>query len=324
MPELPSFLTSYRAPGGFLGLALLFIALELLYARLAGHGHDHDVKETAASVGVALGDIAARLLTSGLSAAPFFFLYQHRLADIPLNTAWSWAALFVGVEFCYYWFHRASHRVRRLWATHAVHRSATHFNLSAAIRLGWTGQLTGAFVFFLPLAWIGFHPLAIGAMIGLGLLYQFFLHTAVPVRLGPLEWVLNTPAHHRVHHASNEGCLDKNYGPTIIVFDQLFGTFTTPPRNEPLAFGLKGRPATYNPIRIALGEWGHLLKDFASARAQEAPGCPVRPHEADGAELVRRPPHSERGATHACLVNLAACGPSQSARLGAPSFPAQR
>jgi sterol desaturase/sphingolipid hydroxylase (fatty acid hydroxylase superfamily) len=261
MPELPAFLTSPRSPGAFLGVALLFIVLELLYAKLANHDHDHDIKETAASVGVAIGDVAARVLTSGLSAVPFFFVYQHRLLDISLNSAWSWLALFLGVEFFYYGFHVASHRVRWLWATHAVHHSATKFNLSAAIRLGWTGHLTGAFVFFLPLAWIGFHPLAIAFVIGLGLLYQFFLHTAAPVSLGPLEWVLNTPSHHRVHHASNAACLDKNYGSVLIVFDRLFGTFTQAPREEPLRFGVKGRVPSNNPFVIALGEWGHLLRD---------------------------------------------------------------
>ena len=249
-----------------MGVALVFITLELLYAKLASHDQDHDVKETAASIGVAIGDVAARLFTSGLTAVPFFFLYQYRLFDIALVSAWSWLALFLGVELLYYWFHFASHRVRWLWATHAVHHSATKFNLSAAIRLGWTGQLTGAFVFFLPLAWIGFHPLAIAFVIGLGLLYQFFLHTALPISLGPLEWVLNTPNHHRVHHASNEACLDRNYGSVLIVFDRLFGTFAAAPRAEPLEFGVKGRVPSNSPFTIALGEWGHLLKDFARAR----------------------------------------------------------
>jgi len=249
-----------------LGVALVFIALELVYARLARQDEDHDVRETAASVGVAVGDAAARLLTGGISAVPFFFLYQHRLLDIALTSAWSWLVLFLGVEFLNYWFHVASHRVRWLWATHAVHHSATRFNLSAAIRLGWTGQLTGAFVFFLPLAWIGFHPLAIAFVIGLGLLYQFFLHTALPVSLGPLEWVLNTPNHHRVHHASNEACLDKNYGSVLIVFDRLFGTFAAPPAGEALRFGVKGRTPSNNPFRIALGEWAYLIRDFARAR----------------------------------------------------------
>ena len=267
MPDLPAFLLNAPKPIlGFFPIALVFIAVELLYLKFVHHAHDHDTHETAASVGVALGDIAARLLTGSLAAIPFVLCYQNRLFDIPLNIVWSWAALFVGVEFCYYWFHRASHRVRWLWATHAVHHSATYFNLSAAIRLGWTGTISGAFIFFLPLAWIGFHPAAIGLMIGLGLIYQFFLHTALPISLGPLEWVLNTPAHHRVHHASNEDCLDKNYGSVLIVFDRLFGTFAAAPRHQPLRYGLKGREPSNNPVTIALSEWGHLWSDVRKAR----------------------------------------------------------
>jgi sterol desaturase/sphingolipid hydroxylase (fatty acid hydroxylase superfamily) len=249
----------------FLAVALSFIAAELIYAKLSHHDEHHDLGETAASVGVAIGDVVARLITGGIAAVPFMVLYQFRLFDMPLNQVWTWVVLFLGVEFCYYWFHRASHRIRWLWATHAVHHSAEHFNLSAAIRLGWTGQLTGAFVFFLPLAWLGFHPLAIVSVLSLGLLYQFFLHTALRVHLGPLEWVLNTPNHHRVHHASNEGCLDRNYGSTLIVFDRLFGTFATAPA-EPMRFGLRGRPASCNPLRIALGEWAILIADVRRAR----------------------------------------------------------
>jgi len=266
MPELTQIAPLMRPMGGFLTLTLIFVAVEYFYARLGHHDEDHDIRETAASVGVALGNLAIRTLEGGLAALPFVLLYQYRLFDIPLDTAWAWAALFLGTEFAYYWFHRASHRVRWLWATHAVHHSATHFNLSAAIRLGWTGQLTGAFVFFLPLAWIGFSPVAIGGMLAAGLLYQFFLHTALPVRLGPLEWILNTPAHHRVHHSCNEVCLDKNYGSVLIVFDRLFGTFAAPPLDEPLRFGLKGRAPSNNPLAIALGEWRHLFVDAAHAK----------------------------------------------------------
>lgn len=262
---LVSLFPNGRPMGAFLALTLVFIGAELAYAKLTAHDEAHDVKETAASVGVAIGDLLARLVTGGIAAAPFLWLYQHRLFDIPLDRAWSLLALFLGVEFCYYWFHRASHRVRWFWATHSVHHSATHFNLSAAIRLGWTGQLTGAFIFFLPLVWLGFHPLAVGLTLTVGLLYQFFLHTALDVRLGPLEWVLNTPAHHRVHHASNESCLDRNYGSMLIVFDRLFGTFATAPHGEALRYGLKGRAPSNNPIWIALGEWVHLLRDVHRA-----------------------------------------------------------
>lgn len=271
MIELPH-MVSYFKPGVglILPVTLSFIALECLYARLALHDEAYDIKETAASVAVAIGDIASRLLTGAVAAVPLIAAWQYRLFDLPLDTWWTWLALFAGVEFCYYWFHRTSHRVRWFWATHAVHHSATRFNLSAAIRLGWTGQLSGAFVFFLPLAWIGFHPLAIAAVLGLGLLYQFFLHTHFDVSLGPLEYVLNTPRHHRVHHATNDTCLDRNYGNVLIVFDRVFGTFANVPADEPLRFGLKGRSPTNHPLRIALGEWGILLRDVAAVRGLRA------------------------------------------------------
>ncbi len=253
--------------GAFLPIALAFIALEFGFARLAAdHADTYDGPETLASLGVAIGNIAMKILTGGLVAVPFMFAYQHRLIDIPVDRWWSLALLFLGVEFFYYWFHRASHRIRWFWATHAVHHSATRFNLSAAIRLGWTGQLSGAFLFFLPLAWLGFHPVAIVATLGLGLIYQFFLHTNVDVSLGPLEYVLNTPRHHRVHHASNEACLDRNYGSVLIIFDRLFGTYAAAPDEEELKYGLKGREPSNNPIRIALGEWGHLLHDVRNAK----------------------------------------------------------
>ena len=262
MRAFPFLSADRHVAGGFLLVALIFIAVEFGYGRLAHHAQMHDVRETLASVGVALGNVVAKAFTSGVSALPFFLVYRHRLADISLDNVWSWLALFIGVEFCYYWFHLASHKVRWLWATHAVHHSATRFNLSAAVRLGWTGQLTGGFLFFLPLAFIGFHPAAIAAMLALGLLYQFFLHTALQVHLGPLEWVLNTPRHHRVHHACNEPCLDTNYGSTLIIFDRLFGTFAEAPRDEAMRFGVKGRAPSNNPFLIALGEWKHLFTDL--------------------------------------------------------------
>lgn len=261
------FDTAGQGPkGAVLVFALAFVAIEFAVARFAHHEDSHDLAETTASFGVAIGDLAIRILTAGLVSIPFVFAFQYRLFEIAMTGVLPWIALFFAVEFCYYWFHRASHLIRWFWATHAVHHSATHFNLSAAVRLGWTGQLSGAFIFFLPLAFIGFHPLAIGLMVGIGLIYQFFLHTALPVRLGPLEWVLNTPTHHRVHHASNDSCLDRNYGSVLIIFDRMFGTFAELPQDEPLVFGLKGRVTGNNPFKIAFGEWIHLARDVAAAK----------------------------------------------------------
>ena len=249
--------------------ALGFMALEYALGRLA-HRDTHDWRESATSLAVALGQNAVRALEAGVVAVPFFVVYRHRLFDVSPTDPLAPIALFLGSEFLYYWQHRASHRIRWMWATHAVHHSATRLNLTAAIRLGWTGNISGNFLFFLPLALLGFHPAAIVAMLGINLLYQFFIHTELAPRLGPLEWVLNTPRHHRVHHASNESCLDKNYGGVLIIFDRLFGTFAEPPQAEPLRYGLVGAVPSYNPIRIALGQWMAMLQDARQARGPAA------------------------------------------------------
>ncbi len=245
-------------------IALAFMLLEYLIGRLAEHD-THDLKESAASFGVAAVHSLLRTAEAGFVAVPFMLAYRHRVFDINLATASGLIALFVAVDFVYYWQHRASHRVRWLWATHAVHHSTTKLNLTAAMRLGWTGNISGNFLFFVPLAWLGFHPFAIVATLGLNLAYQFFIHTELSPRLGILEWVLNTPAHHRVHHASNAGCLDRNYGGILIVFDRLFGTFAEAPKTEPLRYGLRGRSASLNPIRIAFGEWVLMWRDLRRA-----------------------------------------------------------
>jgi sterol desaturase/sphingolipid hydroxylase (fatty acid hydroxylase superfamily) len=244
--------------------AISFMILEYFIGRLAHH-ETHDWRESAASVGIALGQNLVRAAEAVLVAIPFAFAYRHRLFDFDQTSPAAILSLFLATEFFYYWQHRASHRIRWMWATHAVHHSATKLNFTAAIRLGWTGNISGNFLFFLPLILIGFHPFAVVGMLGVNLLYQFFVHTELVSTLGPLEWVLNTPAHHRVHHASNDACLDKNYGGVLIIFDRLFGSFAKAPEGEPLRYGLVGGVPSYNPFRIALDEWRKLFRDFARA-----------------------------------------------------------
>jgi sterol desaturase/sphingolipid hydroxylase (fatty acid hydroxylase superfamily) len=244
-------------------VAVSFMALEYAAARLSGRTV-FDGKEAAASFGVAIGDALARAAQAGIVALPFAFLYRHRLFDISLDTVWSVLALFLAVEFLFYLYHFAAHKVRWLWATHAVHHTPNRINLSAGIRLGWTGLISGNFLFFLPLAWLGFHPLAVLATVAVSLAYQFFIHTELVPCLGPLEWVLNTPRHHLVHHACNPGCGNKNYGGVLIVYDRLFGTFAEPPKEE-LRFGLAKPVSSYNPFYIAFHEWMAIARDVRRA-----------------------------------------------------------
>nr|AKQ70966.1 fatty acid hydroxylase [bacterium enrichment culture] len=257
-------------------LKVLFFVLPLLALIAAAEGwylqrrrgRDYDWRAYFASLADAIGRRAVVIaLGSGVAGAFLYWIWEHRLATIPMDSAWSWLGLFVGQEFCYYWMHRADHRIRWLWATHAVHHSPNQLNLSAAYRLGWTAPVSGAALFFAPLVYIGFSPLVVLVALATNLLYQFWLHTELIGRLGPLEWVLNTPAHHRVHHASNPEYLDRNYGGVLIVFDRLFGTLAVERADTPLVYGLVKPLTTHNPLKIAFHAWWAMFRDLAHARS---------------------------------------------------------
>jgi len=200
-----------------------------------------------------------------LAAPVMAWAWTHRLATVPLPGVWAFLLLFLGLEFCYYWFHRVAHRMRWFWASHAVHHSPNVYNLSVAYRFGWTGGLAGNGLFFAPLVWIGFRPEVVFAALSLNLLYQFWLHVEWIPRLGPLEWVLNTPSHHRAHHATNPEYIDGNYGGVLIVFDRLFGTFKPERDDIPCRYGLVEPLLSNNPLKIAFHGWGKLFRDVLAA-----------------------------------------------------------
>ena len=226
----------------------------------------YDLGETAATGVIMIGQRLIGLVAAPLILVPLFGLGAWGLFDIDMGDPLAVAALFLGVEFAYYWHHRAMHRFRLLWATHGVHHSSTRMNLTAAFRLGWGGQLTGGFLFYVPLVLIGFPPLAVLAMVALNLFYQLFLHTAWAPNLGPLERVLNTPRHHHVHHAVNDVCVDRNFGGVLIVFDRLFGTFQPVPA-EDLRYGTVDGTPTRNPLKVALSGWIEMGRRLIAARS---------------------------------------------------------
>jgi sterol desaturase/sphingolipid hydroxylase (fatty acid hydroxylase superfamily) len=230
----------------------------------------YDWRAYAASLGEAVGRRAVDALGLSIAAPLLAWTYTHRVQTIALDAPAAFALLFVGQEFCYYGYHRAAHRVRWFWATHAVHHSPNELTLAAALRLGWTGKLTGSALFFAPLIWIGFAPLAVLAALSANLLYQFWLHAPWIPRLGPLEWLLNTPTHHKVHHASNPEYLDCNYGGVLIVLDRLFGTFVDLRDDVPPRYGLTTPLHSHNPVRIALHGWIALARDLLAANGWRA------------------------------------------------------
>jgi len=254
-------------------LALVLLPLVLSAALVEGlwlsrkRQQRYDWKEWATS----LADITVRRLLAlvpySLAAPAFAWAYEHRLFTLSPDSVGGVLLLFVSLEFFYYWFHRSSHTVRWFWNTHSVHHSPNHFTLAAAYRLGWLGKFAGATIFFTPMALLGFEPTTILVALQLNLLYQFWIHAEWIPKLGGLEFVLNTPSAHRVHHASNPEYLDANYGGVLIVFDRLFGTYIAERDDVPCRYGLVTPVTTYNPVRINFQPWIGMAKDVASARS---------------------------------------------------------
>ncbi|WP_374397490.1 sterol desaturase family protein [Sphingopyxis sp.] len=239
---------------------LMAVLVEFIWRR---RSRSYDLRAASASLGVAVGQALIRPMT-GLLLIPLFQIASaYSLFPMPVEDWRTWAVGFVMVEFAYYWFHRASHRIRWMWATHAVHHSASQLVLPSAIRLGWTEFFSLGWMFFAALVVAGFPPIVVVTLLGLNLLYQFPLHTEAVGRLGPLEWIFNTPSHHRAHHSNNGPWLDCNFGGVTIIFDRLFGTFRPEPLDRSLTYGLVHSENSNNPFRIALHEWHRMFVDMA-------------------------------------------------------------
>ena len=180
-------------------------------------------------------------------------------AEAPLT----WLVALLAVDVGFYWFHRASHRVRLLWAVHHVHHSSDEYNLAVALRQPWLEKLVDI-PFYLPLAVLGLPVEVFVGAFTIDLLYQFFIHTRWVPRLGPLEWLLNTPSHHRVHHGVQPEYLDRNHAGIFIVWDRLFGTFE--PEREAPVYGLTKDVESVNPLTIQVHEFAAMWRDVREAR----------------------------------------------------------
>jgi alkylglycerol monooxygenase len=277
----------------------VLIGVELVVARLVAR----DVYRFSDSVidlscGI-LQQVAEVFLKTVLFAGYAALFASHRLFEIPATGVGAGVACFVGVDFLYYWFHRWSHEAGAGWAAHVVHHQSEEYNLAVALRQG-AFQPAFSWVFYLPLALLGFPPVTFLALSSLNTLYQFWIHTRLIGRLGPLEWVLNTPSHHRVHHARNPKYVDRNYGGTLIIWDRLFGTFREE-EDEPV-YGITKPLASWNPVWANLHQWSEMWDVARRAkrpldkvrvlwkrpgwRPDELGGC-VRASEVDRASLVK-------------------------------------
>ena len=246
-------------------LALPFLALlimaEAIITSMRGH-EAYELHDFAGSMSQLGMNILTKLSIDGLVIALYFYLYQFRLFEISSGSL-QWLITLLILDFCFYWYHRASHRVRFLWCAHVVHHSSERMNFGTALRQSPTGPFT-IILFYWPLPLIGFHPLVIVSAGAVATLYGFWTHTETIGKLWrPLEWLFVTPSHHRVHHGSNAQYLDKNYSNLLIIWDRLFGTFE--PEVVPVRYGLINNINTFNPLKIAFSEWWKLFRDSAKA-----------------------------------------------------------
>ena len=243
---------------------ILLVLAEMVVARLRNRRR-YCPKDTLTSLTLGFGSSIAGLLAGGLIFGMAVWVHQFRLVEIGW-VWWAWIACFVLDDLAYYVFHRAAHRVRWFWASHVIHHSSQHYNLSTALRQTWTGFFSLAFLFRLPLFLIGFPPAMVFFCAGINLIYQFWIHTEVIGRMPAwFEAVMNTPSHHRVHHAVNPRYLDRNYAGVFIVWDRMFGTYERERDDDRPRYGIVRQLGSFNVLWAAFHEWIGIARDLWTA-----------------------------------------------------------
>ena len=254
-----------------LPIILLMIFVEVLVAN-AKNISAYKTNDSLGTLGLLTGNILMAVSIKGFTLAFHLFLYEFRVFDlVSLIPIWFlWLMTFVLIDFIFYFYHRISHRSRFLWAIHMSHHSSEEMNFAVAYRQAWLGPIS-KIPFFMILPLIGLDPTMIAVAGVLSTLWGIIGHTQIINKLGPFEWIFNTPSHHRVHHGSNAQYIDRNYGNLLIIWDRFFGTFE--PENEPVKYGLVKNVNTFNPIKITFMGWQEIYQDIKnSTSSKEALG----------------------------------------------------
>jgi len=238
---------------------LALIVVEFTIGRLRGRD-TYRLADAMSSIGLGILSQLSNVF-GGLWTATLYLLAYESLAPwhLPVDAPWVWLGALLLYDLCYYALHRAGHRVAVLWAAHAVHHQSEDYNLSTALRQTSSGFLFG-WIFYLPLALLGFPPLVFGVVALVDLLYQYWVHTQQIGRLGWFDRWFCSPSNHRVHHAVNDRYLDKNYGGILIVWDRLFGSFEDERADEPCVYGTRHPLRSWNPLWANLQVYADLWR----------------------------------------------------------------
>ena len=248
----------------YFALPVFFFSMlvEYRFAKDKYHG-----KDTTVSLLMMVFSAIIEFIPKVLAFVVFFYLHElSPLKDVIDRQWWAWLLLFFADDISYYWFHRLNHEVRLFWAGHVPHHSSIYMNLGTALRQG-VGERIHKFFFWLWIPLLGFDPLMMFTMMGVSLIYQFFVHTELVDKLPkPIEFIFNTPSHHRVHHASNIRYLDCNHAGILIIWDRIFGTFSEELKevDQPV-YGLTVNIETFHPVKVATHEYAAIWKDVKRA-----------------------------------------------------------
>ncbi len=214
---------------------------------------DYDTKDAGNNILIGILSVVFGSALAFITTPIYFFAYENAPVQLSMSVWWVWLLLIIFDDFAYYWFHRISHESRLFWNFHVVHHSSNEYNFSVAVRQSWFGGIAH-WIFYVPLAFLGFPFWAFALVHGSNLLYQFWIHTELVKRLPyPIEFVFNTPSHHRVHHGVNSEYLDKNYGGILIIWDRIFGTFE--PEKAKVKYGITTPLNSYNPLWANTHAW---------------------------------------------------------------------
>ena len=241
---------------------LIIIGVEVLLSNYQ-HKKLYSWKDTAANLYLMLINSLIDLVFRAIYIGVLAHVFQYRLFEF-MHPAVYWIMLVLAEDFLYYWLHRFDHEVRFFWAVHVTHHSSELMNFTVGFRSS-VFQPLYRFLYFIPLAWIGFHPLDIIFIYSATQIWGIFVHTELINKMGWLEYILVTPSHHRVHHASNPKYLDKNMGMFLIIWDKMFGTFQpelAEKEYQTVKYGLTKPLEKETPVSIIFHEWSSIRKDI--------------------------------------------------------------
>lgn len=240
-------------------LFFLLIGIELWAGWRRGR-NTYRLADAMSSIGLGMISQLVGGLTKLFTLGIYVWVFeQGRLWTLPRDAAWVWVAGLLLYDLLYYWHHRCGHEIALFWAAHAVHHQSEDYNLSTALRQTSSGWIAG-WIFYLPMAFLGFPPLVFAVVALIDLLYQYWVHTQHVGRLGWFDRWFCSPSNHRVHHAVNDPYLDRNYGGILIVWDRLFGTFQDELDDDPCVYGTRDPLASWNPWTANWHVYGKLLR----------------------------------------------------------------